>query len=207
VVSGVVTDDAGERLSNVLVEVDYSTGPVVYQTSWVTARTDAAGQYSVTFDASERWYFFMPNGVDVPGIAYAGGDTEAPYETATELLARGTANITRDFKLRRARLLAVGNSTVVTVDGDSPLCFDTDNYIDLEKRCEVVRVVPQAASRLTAELRVLDSGASKPSLEVNGRFSPLGDRVVFDAGPGVTYRIRIGAQTSGLPARYELTVK
>ena len=207
VVSGVVADDAGERLKDIFVTVRFSKGFAAPY--YVSTRTDTAGEYSLTFDASERWYLRNQES-DFAGLAFAWEDEPLRYEPSTEVLARGTSNIRRDFTLRRVRSVAAGDSTSISVDGDSGLCIDEDAYSELmwiEWRCEMVRVVASQTGTLTVEIRALDPGAPTPYFGLYETMT-LVDKVVFkNARAGGVYRFRVGVPASGLPARYELTAK
>jgi len=144
--SGQVTDENGQPIAGATVEID--RGPNGGGSGWIATRTNAKGEYTLTFDSR-----------DGVGYVYALADG---YEWDVQWVPSGAANRTQDLKLPSIRPIAAGGSTSVTVGPGSTLCTDLEDLWRLDGRCTIIRVESSAAGTLTVD--VTPRGGSGPPL-------------------------------------------
>jgi len=160
--SGRVTDETGQPVGGALVEVDHGWVPDSAATShcyenrfcWVATRTNADGEYLLEFNAGP-----ITRGNRINYLyAYADG-----YETDIQWMPAGSATMTRDLRLPRARPIAPGESTSVSVDSSSTLCSDLEDYWLPDQRCAIVRLESATAGTMTVDVLPRD-GSGTPLL-------------------------------------------
>lgn len=125
-VSGIVTDAAGAApIANATLVLRHTQGQL-------TTRTDAAGAYAFSFDASGPYrsgYVIAPG--DFLGLVVARdgahfGAVEAEHWTTVQLLPWGTRDVVANVRLRPVRKLAPGESMRLSVEPDSSLVWDKE---------------------------------------------------------------------------------
>lgn len=213
-VTGVVTDEIGSPLAGAVVEVDYIRGgdfssppatcPVI-NGCWIAMRTDGGGHYAFDFEPGTG--FVHGPDSDAAGVICSLLDG---YETNTQLLPRGTPAIVTNLRLRRMRTLNAGQSVTVTIESDSSLCSDLEDWWLLDKRCENIEVVAGTTGRLTVDARAADAGGTIPVVffPTSGRytttqaFGPGTASVGVEAGQ--RYRVYVGVPRETV-GRYDLT--
>jgi hypothetical protein len=148
-VSGVVTGDTGSPIANAQLRLYYDNSFKNVQTS-----TDARGYYSVVFESAARSY---DGNADVVGaIFYTGGGEYENYYV--QAVPWGTADVVKNLHLRRARNVNVGQSFVTSIDADSSLAYDGEDFMRMDWISEKFHVRVADAGTLTIVTRPASDG-------------------------------------------------
>lgn len=155
-VSGIVTDDNGSPIANAQLTLYYDNSFKSAKTS-----TDAHGYYSIIFESAQRSY---DGNADVAGAIFytGGGDYENHHVQA---VPSGTADIVKNLHLRRVRKVNAGQSVVVSIDPDSSLAYDGEDWMRMDSVWEKFHVQVADAGTLTVVART-EAGGTAPSLAV-----------------------------------------
>jgi hypothetical protein len=167
-VSGIVTDDNDSPIANAQLTL-------LYDNSFKSAKTstDARGYYSIVFESALRSY---DGNADVVGtIFYPGG---GEYENYLQAVPWGTAEIVKNLHPRRVRSVNAGQSIVTSIDADSSLAYDGDDWLRMDWVWEKFHVRVADAGTLTVDARP-EVGGIVPSLAVYCR-SHITDNCLFD---------------------------
>jgi hypothetical protein len=152
-VSGVVTDDTGAPIAGVPLELDYPRGGnfaspparcIPQAGCFISTSTNDRGEYAVSFEPGLGWVF----NADGAGLIYSLRDG---FEHDIQLLPRGAPDIQQPLRLRRVRTVSAGQPITVSIERDSALCSDLEDWWLLTNRCEVVTVLTGEAGTLTVE--------------------------------------------------------
>jgi len=198
--SGTVIDDNGSPVANAEVAVQDFFGHKQGTTS-----TNADGHYEIVFDTTTASY--------PVSLIHAGrGEYEHLYVQA---LPSETADIVKNLRLRRIQPMEAGESILLSIDRDSSLAFDGDEWMVLDKVWEKLRVNVADAGTLTVDTRP-EVGGIVPSLAVscvhvddNCRFlwvDPPAESVTATASLTVKvnslFEIRVVIPSASTPQRY-----
>ena len=155
-VSGIVTNEANSPIANAEVAVDYNFG------GFKRARTstNAGGSYEIVFETDQASY---ERTVGIVGMIHASGTEYENYYMQT--VPWGTADIVKNLRLRRIRTVNAGQSIVISIDPDSSLAYDGDDWSRLDWVWEKLHVRVADAGTLTVTARP-DVGGIVPSLAV-----------------------------------------
>ena len=212
--TGVVTDEIGSPAAGALVEVDYSGGgafssPPAHcpfsNSCWIAMHTDGGGNYAFAFDSGPGLVHGLDS--DGAGVIYSFADG---YETNIQLLPRGTSATVANLRLRRVRPLNAGQSVTLTIEPDSSLCSDLEDWWVMHSRCENIEVVAGTTGRLTVDARAVDAGGTIPVVffATTGRYTTtqtLGPGTVsVGVEAGQRYRVFVGLPVGTL-GRYDVT--
>jgi hypothetical protein len=213
-VTGVVTDEIGSPVAGAVVEVDYSRGgdfssPPAYcpfsNFCWIAMHTDGGGNYAFAFDSGQGLVHGPDS--DGAGVIYSFADG---YEANIQLLPRGTPAIVANLRLRRVRPVNAGESVTLTIEADSSLCSDLEDWWLLARRCENIEVVAGTTGRLTVDARAADAGGTIPVVffATSGRYTsiqtPGPGTVSVGVEAGQRYRVYVGL-SGGTVGRYDVT--
>ena len=202
--SGIVTDDNGSPVANAELTLSYDTSKSA-ETS-----TDASGRYSIAFAARSSVY--DGNAGVVGLIFYTGG---GQYENwHVQAVPWGTPDIVKDLRLRRVRTVNAGESIVISIDPDSSLVYDSEDWPSLKMDwvCEKFHVRVADAGTLTVAARW--SGDIAPQIAVYClNVADNCDNVFVNAPPGTAVRqvnanslfeIKVAIPSYMTPQRYEV---
>ena len=213
-VTGVVTDEIGSPVAGAGVEVNYSPGgdfsspPAHCPLSnfcWIAMQTDGGGNYAFAFD-SGHGLLYGPDS-DGAGVIYSFADG---YDPNIQLLPRGAPAIVANLRLRRVRPVNAGESVTLTIEPDSSLCSDLEDWWQLARRCENIQVVAGTTGRLTVDARAADAGGTIPfvSFATSGRYTTPSTPGLGTASVGVEagqrYHVYVGL-SGGTVGRYDVT--
>jgi hypothetical protein len=212
--SGRVTDEAGSPLSGVGVEVDYpkaggessppSQCPSFASFCWLTTRTNNEGGYAVEFEPGPWPRSSLWGG----GIGYLYTFHDG-YETNIQWVPTGTSNGVQNLRLRPVRRINAGASIVISVEPDSSLCSDLEDWWVSNSRCEVVRIEATAGT-LVVEARAAEAGGVVPSAywATSGNYAGFptrpGPSTVSIPARGGTYAIFVGIPDGKTSQRLEV---
>jgi len=205
--SGIVTDDDGLPVVNAQLELYHDNTFKTAKTS-----TDARGHYSITFETVFGNFDGNPR---VVGAIYytGGGDYENNYVQAVPW---GTADVVKNLRLRRVRTINAGESVVISIEDDSSLAYDGDDYLRMDSLWEKFHVRVADAGILTVDARPAEG--TVPRLDIACRFvidNCLGSH--FVNGPIVPgkssrfvnanslFEIRLAIPTPMAPQRYKVS--
>jgi hypothetical protein len=205
-----VTDQAGSPISGAVVEVDYGRGggessppsfcpPTFVPFCWLTTLTNDGGVYAVEFEAGP----WPGHGI---GYAYSWHDG---YETDIQWVPTGSTTAVQNFRLRPVRRISAGASTVVSVEPDSSLCSDLEDWWVLNSRCEVVRIEATAGT-LVVEARAVEAGGVVPLVfwattgNYAGSITRPGPGTVSIPARGGTYQIFVGIPDGTASQRFDV---
>ena len=197
-VSGVVTDETGSPIANAEVVVRDFRGDPYARTS-----TDVVGRYRSAFDAGTT---------SIVALIHAGSDDYEPY---VQTLPGGTADIVKNLRLRRIRTVKAGQSIVVSIDPDSSLAHDGEDWLNLDWVWEKFHVQVADSGTLTVDARP-EVGGTVPFLAVSCIY--VADNCRFDwvkppAGSGSgslsvkadsLFEMRLAIPSRMAPQRYEV---
>ena len=203
-VSGIVTNDDGSPVANAQLTLYYDDSFKSVNTS-----TDARGDYRIAFESARSGY---KGNANVAGAIFyvGGGDYENLYVQAVPW---GTADIVKNLHLRRVRSVNAGESIVVSIDSDSSLAFDGEDWMRMDWVWEKLHVRVADAGTLTVAARPA-SGGHVPQIAVFCVY--LADNCLtdwVDAQPGTAARrvkanslfeIRLAIPREMTPQRYEV---
>jgi hypothetical protein len=210
-VSGIVTDEIGSPISGAVVEVDYTRGgefssppsfcpPQVPGFCWSQVVTNSGGYYEIVFEPSLGRY-----GV---GLIYSQREG---YETDIQLLTGGTPEIVQNLRLDRVRSIRAGQSITVSIEPDSALCSDLEDWWLLTSRCENVEILVPEAGTLTVDARASQSAGVIPFVffattgRYAGRQTPGPGTASVGVQAGERYRIYVGIPRGTAAQRYDVS--
>jgi len=199
-----VTDDNDSPVANAQLTQYYDNSFKTAKTS-----TDGRGYYSIVFESALGSY--DGNAAVVGAIFYTGGgDYENYYVQAVPW---GTADIVKNLHLRRVRNMNAGQSLVVSIDADSSVAYDGEDWLKMDWRWEKfhLRVADAGTLKVTARTA---SGGIFPEIAVFCLY--VGDNCLsrwVDAPPGTAARrveansvfeIRLAIPGAMAPQRFEV---
>jgi hypothetical protein len=209
-----VTDQAGSPISGVGVEVDYpraggessppSHCPSVASFCWLTTLTNDRGDYAVEFEPGPWPGSSLWGG----GIGYIYSFHEG-YETNIQWVPTGTTTAVQNLRLRPVRRISAGGSIVISVEPDSSLCSDLEDWWVSNSRCEIVRIEATAGT-LVVEARAAEAGGVVPLVfwATTGNYGGLITRPVPGTVSipvrGGTYQIFVGIPDGMASQRFEV---
>lgn len=203
-VSGIVTNHEGSPIPNAQLALYYENSFKIVRTS-----TDARGHYSIAFATQHTTY--DGNARVVGAIFYEGGE----YESYVQAVPLGTADVVKNLRLRRVRIVNAGESIVISIDADSSLAYDGEDSLRMDWGVwEKFHVRVAHAGTLTVTARPA-SGGVVPELAVYCRYVADNclDSTWVNAPPGTAVRGvnanslfegRIAVPGGMLPQRYEV---
>lgn len=203
-VSGIVTEDNDSPIANAQLTLYYDNSFKSAKTS-----TDARGYYSMVFESAHRSYH---GNADVVGaIFYTGG---GEYENNhVQALPAGTADVVKNLRLRRVRSVNAGQSIVISIDADSSLAYDGEDWLEMDWVREKFHVRVADAGTLTIDIRP-DMGGIVPQVGVVCVYvADNCESEWVNAPPGTTARrvkansvfeIRLAIPSRMVPQRYEV---
>ncbi len=209
--TGVVMDEGGSPIAGALIAFQSSTGRDI-------TRTDSAGAYTVEN---------IPHTFGFAGLIGALGvvTASAPgyWENIQPAMAAGSAEVTRNLRLRRVIGINTGGSIVLTMDDNSSLVGevvapdgDFPPYWELRTIQEKFVVNNVEAGRLFVQGNNADDGSGYPFIEAC-RVWPLGcswagggryaqQSMSFNVGGVEQYEITVSVPARpGAPRRYTMT--
>jgi hypothetical protein len=202
--SGIVTDDAGSAVANAQLTLFYADSFAT-----VTASTDARGHYSIAFGTA--YTSFERNPRTVGAISYTGG---GEYESYVQAVPWGTADVVKDLHLRRVRTVNAGESLVISIDPDSSVAYDGEDWQRTDWVWEKFHVRVADAGTLTVAPRPTSGGAVPViavfCVHVADNCQGMG---VANQPPGTAarrfdanslYEIRLAVPAAMAPQRYEV---
>jgi hypothetical protein len=206
-VSGIVTDDGGSPIANAQLRLYYEGSFKNVETS-----TDAHGYYSIVFESAAREY---TGNADVVGtIFYTGGGEYENYYV--QAVPWGTADVVKNLHLRRVRTLDAGQSIVISIDADSSLAYDGDDWMRMDALWEKFHIRVADAGVLIVAARPA-SGSIVPSIAVYCAYvadncendwvavvAPLGS-VARRVKANSLFEIRLPIPSGMAPQRYEVS--
>jgi hypothetical protein len=198
-VTGSVTDDAGSPVAGATVSLTTLTS---------LAPTTRYTQTLLTSDSTGRFVADVPSVPESmngpPGMsgamAFAWADKN-PYDGDAEyVFASGVSNLR--LRLWRRREIAAGDSAIVVVSPDNPICLN--NTQDMhpwpqEWVCATIHVMPAADGQLTITATPTEPGIAPPALESEPEdwttqyfsISPTTGALTFPVQRGVPQRVEI----------------
>ena len=114
--SGIVTDDNGSTIAN--AEVALVTHP--RNDKQATTSTNVGGYYEIVLETATAGILLIHAG---------GGEYEHYF---TQALPSATPNIVKNVRLRRTRTINAGQSIVISIDPDSSLAYDGEDWMALD---------------------------------------------------------------------------
>jgi hypothetical protein len=208
-----VTDENGAPLAGVHVEVDYrlggdSSNPQARCVSalgacFLLTSTNDRGEYDVEFEPGPGRLFNS----DGAALIYSLRDGS---EVNAQLVARGATEFRQTLRLRNVRTLTAGHATTVSIDADSSLCSDLEDWWVLTNRCDVLTVVASEAGVLTVDANA-PTGGEKPLVffATSGWYTTTQNnepgRATVGVQAGRPNRVYIGTPIGNAPARYEVS--
>ena len=143
-VSGIVTDDTGSPIANAQLKLYYENSFKSIETS-----TDVGGYYTIVFESAATHY---DGNADVVGTIFymGGGEYENYYIQAVPW---GTPDVVKNLHLRRVRNLNAGQSIVTSIDADSSLAYDGEDWLRMDSVWEKFHVRVADAGTLTIAAR------------------------------------------------------
>jgi hypothetical protein len=157
-VSGSVTDEDGLPVANAELTLSYDNSFKSARTS-----TDARGHYSIAFESQHTTYGVWPNARVVAAIFYTGGGAYENYYV--QAVPWGTADVVKNLRLRRVRTVNAGESIAVSIDPDSSLAYDGEDWLRMDWMWEKFHVRVADAGTLTVEARP-EAGGIVPEMAV-----------------------------------------
>ena len=203
--SGIVTDDNGSPVANAQLALHY-------EIKSATTSTDASGRYSISFETT--WTAFDGNAGVVGAIYYTGGGDFENYHV--QAVPSGTADVVKNLRLRRVRTLNAGESTIISIDADSSVAYDGEDWLMMDWVWEKLHVRVAEAGILTVEVRP-PSGGVAPQLGILCRLVIDNCASEFVERPRVPWRqsryvnanslfeIRVAIHSAMAPQPYEVT--
>ncbi len=102
----------------------------------------------------------------VGAIFYTGG---GEYQPSVQAVPWGTADIVRNLRLRRVRSVNAGESIILSIDADSSLAYDGEDFLRMDWVLEKFQVRVADAGTLTIATRP-EVGRIVPFLTVRCRY-------------------------------------
>jgi hypothetical protein len=143
-VSGIVTDDDDSPIANAGVSVETANG---YKQA--TTSTNVKGFYEAVFETESA---------DSVRLIHAGGGEYEQY--FMQALPSSTADIVKNLRLRRVRTVNVGQQIVISIDRDSSLAYDGEDWLALDHAWERFHLRVADAGRLTIDARPVTGGVA-----------------------------------------------
>ena len=205
-VSGVVTDEAGSPIAAARVEVDYAPPPGRLG-AYVLTDANGGGYYEVDFEA-DRPLGTMGLPPNTVGLISSWKDG---YEVDNQLVPGGTVTIVKNLRLRPALTASAGQSIMVSIEPDSSICTDREDWFIPSRRCRSFSVLVGAAGTLTVEPRATGGGGIVPIVfsATSGRYERqiLGPGTVslLQVRSGERYLIFVGIPDGTAPGQFEVT--
>ena len=213
-VSGSVTDETGSPIAATKLEIDYSRGGGLSSppSSCSTApfcvlqiHTNDGGFYEFVFEPGPGPVF----GTNGAGLIYS---LREGYEVNMQLLPRGAPEIVQNLRLRRVRTVSAGDSITVSIEPDSSLCSDLEDWFILTSRCENVEILAGQAGTLTVEARATEASGIVPIVffATSGEYTRGQERqpgtVSVGVQAGKRYRIYVGIPSGiGAAQRFDVS--
>ena len=124
--SGRVKDENGVGVANARVWLEsHGTTTLV--------STGGDGSYSLSF-RSQRLFLGVAN---VIALIYAGHNG---YLSTAQAIHVDAHDFVRDLRIRRETVITAGQSVAISVDTDSPICYDGEFVLRLTTFCELVPI-------------------------------------------------------------------
>ena len=184
-VSGIVTDETGSPIAGASVSVDYSRSEGFSSPSsfcpmanfcWLKTVTNDGGYYEVVFEPGPGSVF----GANGAGLIYSW---PAGYEGSIQVLPRGTPDIVQNLRLRRGRTVSAGQSITVSIEPESSLCSDLEDWWLMTSRCENFEILVDKAGTLTVDARATEAGGIVPVVFLQQAVNTRGDKSVSQVRP------------------------
>ena len=153
-IAGVVTGDNGAPLADASINVDYPPGgqfanpPSRCVRDWfciITTRANSRGEFDVEFEPGPGTVF----NAQAAALIYSLRDG---FEAGLQLVPRGAAEQRQTLRLRQVRTVSAGQAISASIEHDSSLCSDLEDWWVLTNRCEVLTVVASEADAVPATL-------------------------------------------------------
>jgi hypothetical protein len=152
-VSGVVTDDAGAGVEGAHVGVGYMPTPTTNK--FVGTTSDSSGRFQLEFETTSPLQY-LPSAVGHI-VASANG-----YDHSQQILPWGTRSIVKVLVIRQALTITAGDSAAVTVDANSSICSDLEDWFIPDRQCGQIHVVAPMDGTLTIDARPFQDAAAIP---------------------------------------------
>jgi hypothetical protein len=203
-VSGVVTDEAGSPIANASIEIDYMPPPGQLG-AFVPASANGSGYYEVDFEAHRPF----PNiGQPTVGVILAWSKD---YQDNDQLLPWGATDIVKNLRLRRVQTVSAGQPITVSIEPDSSICWDREDWFVPDHRCYQFDVVVGSPGTLTIDAHAPEGGAIVPLVfsATSGRYRGQkpgpGTVSLFQVEAGQRYHIFVGIPDGTAPQRYSVS--
>ena len=189
------------------VPVEITFIPVPAAPSSVSATTDAAGRFSLSFDAVRPLH-------SNPAAAGQLSVNVSGFDHVIQFVGWGTTDTRRDLTLRLTQSITAGHSAILTVDASSSACFEHMDHAFMlfTRQCGQLRVLAPVSGTLLVEARPLQDPGAVAIVLVDpafGRFRGFeqepGKASLRDVQPGNTYHLFIGAPEGAGTQTYEVT--
>ena len=187
-VSGVVTDENGQPLADVPVQLSYFEHlddlPAQREKH---VRTDGAGRYEMDIQAIPNvWKKSWLQNIVGTGLA---GDFALPYTKDFQFLTASGQTVVRNFRINRLVDLAAGDPATVTCRPDDSVSSWSDFYDTLSRYVRIA--VPPGDGTLTVNA-VPMSGTTVPATLV---VLETDDLLIWHGGAGtMNYRVKAGVE-------------
>ena len=211
-VSGIVADETGSPIAGADVEVEYSrrgafsSPPSVCSEGfcWIHTVTNSAGYYDVVFEPAKA----PMDGVSAAALINSWRDG---YQTDIQLVPTGTPDIVENLRLRRLRTINAGQSITVSIEPESALCSDREDWSLLTSRCENVQILVDKPGTLTIEARAVDAGGIIPVIffATSGQYTtgqvPGPGTASVGVQAGERYRLFVGIPSGTAAHRFNVS--
>ena len=212
-VSGIVTDETGSPIVGASVSVDYSRGGEFSSPSsfcpmanfcWLKTVTNDGGHYEFVFEPGPGPVF----GANGAGVIYSW---PAGYEGSIQVLPRGSPDIVQNLRLRRSRTVSVGQSITVSIEPESSLCSDLEDWYLLTRRCENFEILVGKSGTLTVDARPTEASGIVPvpffatTGDYTSRQDPQPGTVSIGVLAGKRYRVFVGIPSGIEAQRYDVS--
>jgi hypothetical protein len=199
-VSGRVTDETGVSIAAATVEVQYPPPPGRFG-AFVTTKTNDGGFYELAFDTDRPL-----NWVGLSNVAGVVNSFAAGYTPNSQLVPWGTPIFASNLRLHQARTIRAGESITVSIEADSSICSDQEDWFLSGNRCDSFTVLTDTAGTLSVEAR--EPGAIVPIIfsATSGWYArqQLGPGTVslLQVRAGERYQLFVGVPNATVPRRY-----
>ena len=212
-VSGIVTDETGSPIAGARLQVNYSRGGEFSSPSSFCPMADSCLLQTVTNDGGYYEVVFEPGPGPVFRANGAGVISSWPagYEGNIQLLPRGAPDIVQNLRLRRGRTVSAGQSITVSIESESSLCSDLEDWWLLTRRCESFEILAGKAGTLTVDARPTEAGGIVPvpffatSGEYTSRQDPQPGTVSIGVLAGKRYRVFVGIPSGMAAQQYDVS--
>ena len=208
-VSGVVADEAGSPIANARIEIDYAPPPGQLF-AFVQSTANGSGFYEVDFETNGPFtnFFQLLNLEPTAGVLYAWSED---YQDNIQLLPWGATDIVKNLRLRRVRTITAGEPITVSIEPDSSICSDREDWFLPDRKCHQFEVLADSAGTLTIEARPEDASGivttvfSATTGFYRGQKLGPGTVSLFGVLAGKSYRIFVGIPDGTAPQRYTVS--